>query len=106
MPLSDRVPIVHGIECRNLVHSHWWHLQYSCNLIHNAQARKSMLSLSEIEDGHHSRLLVLGWVAFEDFFDELVVLLRELEGYIRIIFGSITMLQLQLSAPLDRHGEL
>jgi hypothetical protein len=65
-----------------------------------------MLSLSEIEDGHDSRLLVLGWVAFEDLFDELVVLLGELEGNIRIVFRGISMLRLGLSAPSSRNGEL
>jgi len=34
---------------------------------------------------------VLGRVAFENFVDELIVLLRELEWSIRIIFGSISM---------------
>lgn len=92
MPFSNGVPVIHGIERRNLINTHWRHLQYPRNLIHNTQARKSMLSLSQIEDGHNSRLLVLGRVAFEDLIDELVVLLGELEGDVRIIFGGISML--------------
>jgi hypothetical protein len=51
-----------------------------------------MLSLSEIEDGHDSCLLVLGRVAFENLIDEFVVLLCELEWDVRIIFGGISML--------------
>ena len=92
MPLPNRVTVVHSVERRNLIDTHWRHLQYPCNLIHHAQARKSMLSLSEIEDWHDSGLLVLGRVAFEDLVNELVVLLRELKGDVRIVFGGISML--------------
>ena len=95
VPLPNRIPIVHGVERRNLIHPHWRDLQYPRNLIHHAQARESMLSLSEVEDGHHGRLLVLGWVALEDLFDELIVLLCELEGDVRVVFGGITMLRLE-----------
>ena len=55
-----------------------------------------MLSLSKIKNWHHGRFLVLGWVAFEDFFDELVVLLCELEGDVGIVFGGISMLRIKL----------
>lgn len=48
MPLPDRRPVVHSIECSDLIDTHWWHFQYSRNLIHNTQARESMLALSEI----------------------------------------------------------
>jgi hypothetical protein len=51
-----------------------------------------MLSLSEIEDWHDSGLFVLGRVAFEDLVNELVVLLRELKGDVRIVSGGISML--------------
>jgi hypothetical protein len=55
-----------------------------------------MLSLSEIQKGHHGCLLVLGRVAFEDLIDELVVLLCELEGNAGIVLGGISMLGLEL----------
>lgn len=51
-----------------------------------------MLSLSEIEDWHDGGFLVLWRVAFENLFDELVVLLCELEGCVRIVSGGIPML--------------
>ena len=51
-----------------------------------------MLPLSQIQDWHHSSLLVLWWIAFEDLLDELVVLLIELEGDVEIVFGSVSML--------------
>lgn len=55
-----------------------------------------MLSLPKIQDGHHSRLLVLGRVPFEDLVDELVVLLGELEGDAGIVLGGVSMLCLEL----------
>jgi len=55
-----------------------------------------MLSLSEIENGHHRGLFVLGWVPLEDLFDELVVLLVELEGDVGIVLGGISMLRMKL----------
>ena len=39
-----------------------------------------MLSLPEIQQGHHGSFLVLGRVAFEDFGDEFLVDGIELEG--------------------------
>lgn len=92
MPLPNRITIVHSIERRNLIHPHWWHLQYPRNLVHHTQACKSMLSLPEIENWHDSSFLILWRVAFEDLLDKLVVLLRELEGNVRIVFGGIAML--------------
>lgn len=92
MPLPNWIAIVHGIERCNLIHPHWRHLQYSSDLIHYTQARESMLSLSEIENWHDGSFLVLWRVAFEDLFDELVVLLRKLEGNIGIVLGRIAML--------------
>jgi hypothetical protein len=55
-----------------------------------------MLSLSEIEDWHDRSFLVLRRVAFEDLFDELIILFRELEGYIRVVFGGVSMLRLDV----------
>ena len=55
-----------------------------------------MLSLPEIQDGHNSRLFVLGRVSFEDLVDELVVLLGELEGNVGIVLGRVSMLYLEL----------
>lgn len=52
-----------------------------------------MLSLSEVQQWHHSSFLVLRGVSFEDLIDELVVLLRELEWYACIILGAIAMLE-------------
>lgn len=51
-----------------------------------------MLSLSKIQQWHHSCFLVLWGVALQDLFDELIVLLGEFEGDVRVVVGSITML--------------
>ena len=51
-----------------------------------------MLSLAQIQKGHHGCLFVLGWVAFQDLIDELVVLLRELEGDAGIVLRGISVL--------------
>lgn len=56
-----------------------------------------MLTLSEVEKGHHSSLLVLWRIPFEDLIDELVVLFGELERDTRIVFGAISMLWRELS---------
>jgi len=55
-----------------------------------------MLSLSEVQDRHHGRFLVLGRVALEDFFNELVVLLRELERDVRIVLRGVSVLDKEL----------
>jgi hypothetical protein len=52
-----------------------------------------MLALSKIQQGHNSRLLVLWRISLEDLFDELLVLLGELEGYASIVAWSVSMLR-------------
>jgi hypothetical protein len=89
---AHRLPVIHSIESRNLVHTHRRHLQQSCNLIHDAQTRESVLSLSKIQQWHHSGFFVLWGIALQDLVDELVILLGELEGDVGIIVGSVTML--------------
>lgn len=59
MELAHGIPVVHGVECRNLVYSHGWHLKYPSYLIHDADAGESMLALSEVEEWHNGGLLVL-----------------------------------------------
>lgn len=51
-----------------------------------------MLSLSEIQDGHHGRFLVLGRVSLEDLIDELVVLFGKLERKAGIVVGRVAVL--------------
>lgn len=51
-----------------------------------------MLSLGEIEQGHDGSFLVLGWIAFKDFSDELLVDGIEVEGDVGVVFGCVAML--------------
>lgn len=61
-----------------------------------------MLPLTQIKDGHDGCFFVLWWVSLQDLFDELVVLLIELEWNAGIVLGGISMLQESLSVCLQR----
>jgi hypothetical protein len=93
MVLADRIPVVHGVESRNLVYSHGRHFQYPRNLIHNTNATESVLALSEIEERHDCSLFVLRGVPGHDFLDELLILRCELERDIGVVLGRVAMLQ-------------
>ena len=92
METSNRIPIVHSIECRDLIHSHWRHLQYPRDLIHDTNAREPMLPLSEVKQWHDSRLLVLAWISAEHFLDEVLIHRVELERDRGIVVGCISVL--------------
>ena len=81
MEPPNRIAIVHGVEGGHLIDTHRRHLQYPRHLIHDANAREAMLPLSQVEEGHHRRLLVLAWVSAEHLLDEGLVRLVEFEGY-------------------------
>jgi hypothetical protein len=57
--LARGVPVVHGVERGDLVYTHGWHLQYPCNLIHDADTGEAMLALAEVEQRHDGGFLVL-----------------------------------------------
>lgn len=47
---ASGVPIEHGVEGRDLIHTHGGHFKKLCDIIHDANASKSLvLSLPEIE---------------------------------------------------------
>jgi hypothetical protein len=87
------VPVVHGIESGDLIDTHWWHLQYPCNLIHDADARKPMLSLTKVQKWHDSGLLVLRRIARNDLLDKVFILRSEFEGDFRVVLRSIAVLE-------------
>jgi len=89
---ANRIPVVHGVEGRDLVDAHGRHLQHACDLIHDADACESVLSLSQVQDGHHGGFLVLGGVSAKNLFDELIVLWCELEGNRGIVDRRIAVL--------------
>jgi hypothetical protein len=101
----NRVPVVHGIEGRHLVDSHWRHLQYSRHLVHYTDAGKAVLPLTQVQQWHDCRLLVLARVPAKHLLDEILILLVELEGYGKVIVGCIAMLLLQYQhKPFGRLG--
>ena len=100
MVLAYGGPVVHGVEGRDLVHTHGWHLQYPRDLIHDADASETMLSLSEIEKRHNSSLLVVGRVSRNDLLDELLILGTKLEWNGRVVLWGITVLRAVLAMQL------
>ncbi len=82
---SDRRTIVHGVERSNLVDPHGGHLQNSCNLVHDANARESMLALPQIKERHHGGLLILWGVATEDLRKKLLIRFIEFEFKGRVV---------------------
>jgi hypothetical protein len=89
---ADRGAVVHGVEGSDLVNAHRRHLKKTRNLVHDAKAGESVLALTEVEDGHHGGLLVLGRVAGQDLLDHGVVLLAEFERDARIVVGGVAVL--------------
>lgn len=51
-----------------------------------------MLSLAEVEQGHNGCFFVLGWVAFQNLSDELLVDCIEFERDLGIVFRCVPML--------------
>lgn len=93
MKSADWIPIVHGIERSHLIYPHRRHFQYSRHLIHYADTREAMLSLPEIQQGHHRRLLVLAGIPGQYLSNELLIRLIELERDGRVIVVGIAVLQ-------------
>jgi len=77
----DHVPVEHGVERRDFVYPHWLHFEQLRHVIHNADARPSLiLPLAEVEEGNDSCLLVLGRVMRYDFIGAFEILGCELES--------------------------
>jgi hypothetical protein len=78
--LSMYGPVEHGVERRDFVHSHGLHFEQLRHVVHNADARPSLvLSLAEVEEGNGGCLLVLWWIMCDDFIGAFKVLRCELE---------------------------
>ena len=73
-------PVEHGVERRDFVHPHGLHLEQLRHIVHNADARPSLvLSLAKVEERDDGRLLVLRWVMRDDFIGTIKVLRCKLE---------------------------
>lgn len=90
--LPDRLTVVHGVEGCDLVDAHRGHLKHASDFVHNADASVSVLALTEVEQGHHGRLLVLRRVALKDLIGEGEVLLGEGERESRVVGRGIAVL--------------
>ena len=93
MVLAHRSAVIHGIESRNLIHTHRGHFQEASDLVHDADGAESVLALAEVEKGHHGRLLVLRGVPLQDRVDDSLVLGREREGDAGVVLGGIAVLR-------------
>lgn len=93
MEPPNRIAVVHRIERRHLIDPHRRYLQYPSHLVHHTNAREAVLALAEIEQGHNGGFLVLGRVARENFFDELLILSIEFEGNAGVILGAVAVLK-------------
>ena len=80
MKPSYLISVVHCVKSRNFIDTHRWHREYFCHFVHHTDARKPMLSLTKIEQGHHGGFLVLWGVAFQDLLYELLINFIKGEG--------------------------
>jgi len=86
MGTTRDAPVEHGVEGSNLVHPHSWHLQELRDIVHDANARPSLvLPLAEVEKGNDGSLLVLGRIPSDDFLRALHVLSIELERNLTLV---------------------
>lgn len=68
-------PVEHGIEGRDFVHPHRWHLKELCDVVHNADARPSLvLPLSDVKERNDRSLLVLRRISGNNLIGPLHVL--------------------------------
>lgn len=91
--LAHRGSVVHCIKRRHLVDTHGGHIQQTRHLIHDTDAGEAVLALTQIQKGHHSRLLVLLGVSLEDLGHDGLVFLVELEGDIGVVVCGVAMLE-------------
>lgn len=93
MELAHGCSVVHGVKGRNFVDSHRGHLEQSGDLVHDANASETVLSLAEIEQRHAGGLLVLRGVSLEDLGNDGLIFRVELEGDIGVVVWGISVLE-------------
>ena len=89
---ANWVPVVHGIEGGDLIHTHRRHFEYPCYFVHDADACEAVLALAKVEQRHNGGLLILRGVPGDDLLDKLLILRGEFERDRRVVLGCITML--------------
>lgn len=100
--LAHGLPVVHGVERRDLVHAHGGHLEEAGDLVHDADGGEAVLTLAQVQQRHDGRLLVLRGVPLEDLGDDSLVLRGELEGDVGVVLGGVAVLGLSLAICLGR----
>jgi hypothetical protein len=90
--LADWRPVVHGVEGGDLVDPHGGHLKDAGDLVHDADAGEAVLALSEVQQRHDGRLLVLWWVPLEDLGDDGFIFGGKFEGDAGVVVGCVSML--------------
>jgi hypothetical protein len=76
-------PVEHGIEGRDLVDPHRRHLKQLCDVVHDTDARPSLvLPLSDVEERDDRGLLVLRRIFGNDLLGPLDIVSCECEGYL------------------------
>ena len=86
-------PVVHGVEGRDFVDAHRRHFEDFGDFVHDGDGGEAVLALAEVEEGHDGCFLVLGWVAFEDFGDDLLVGGVEGEGEAGVVVSGVAVLE-------------
>ena len=74
------IPVEHGIKRRNFVHPHGWHRKKFGNIVHDANARPSLvLPLCNVEQRNSGRFLVLRRIVGNDLIGPCEVFGSELK---------------------------
>lgn len=103
--LAHGLPVVHGVERRDLVDAHGGHLEEAGDLVHDADGGEAVLALAQVQQRHDGRLLVLGRVPLEDLGDDGLVLRSELEGDVGVVLGGVAVLGAVLVSKLPQAGD-
>lgn len=106
MELAHGLPVVHGVERRDLVDAHGGHLEEAGDLVHDADGGEAVLALAQVQQRHDGRLLVLRGVPLEDLGDDGLVLRGELEGDVGVVHGGVAVLGFLLAICLRQGGPI
>ena len=90
---TDGGSVVHGVEGGDLVDTHRRHLEETGDLVHDAYAGETVLSLAEVEQRHDGGLFGVWGVSGEDFLHELLIDGVEFEGNVEVVVRGISVLE-------------
>jgi hypothetical protein len=91
--LAHGFPVVHRVEGCDFVDTHRGHLQDPGNLVHDADAGETVLTLAKIQKRHDGGLLVLWGVTLEDLIDESKVLRVKFKRDRGVVVRLVSMLE-------------